>query len=106
MGRHHFYKDPIFVLDGHDLKINHNVNYLGAVLDNVKGKSHASNRIGSCRKLFYALQGAGLCNTGLNVDTATYIWSNTCKNALLYACESIFLNLNNVNRILISCKLD
>ena len=90
MGRHHFYKDPIFVLDGHDLKINHNVNYLGAVLDNVKGKSHASNRIGSCRKLFYALQGAGLCNTGLNVDTATYIWSNTCKNALLYACESIF----------------
>ena len=105
MGRHHFYKDPIFVLDGHDLKINHNVNYLGAVLDNVKGKSHASNRIGSCRKLFYALQGAGLCNTGLNVDTATYIWSNTCKNALLYACESIFY-LNNVNRILISCKLD
>ena len=72
MGRHHFYKDKIFVLDGHDLKIDHNVNYLGAVLDSVKGKSHASNRIGSCRKLFYALQGAGLCNTGLNVDTATY----------------------------------
>ena len=114
MGRHHFYKDPIFVLDGHDLKINHNVNYLGAVLDNVldghdlkinhnvnylgavldnvKGKSHVSNRIGSCHKLFYALQGAVLCNTGLNVDTATYIWSNTCKNVLLYACESIFLS--------------
>ena len=43
-------------------------------------------------KCFMTLQGVGLCNAGLNVDTATYIWSNTCKNALLYACESIFLS--------------
>ena len=36
--------------------------------------------------------GAGLCQQGLETDTAMHVWSATCKSILLYGCHSLSLS--------------
>ena len=74
-----------------------NISYLGAVLGNKCSHEHVNNRISACRKAFYALQGVGLCNTDLNIDTALYVWSSTCKSILTFDCDALYLKNSDVN---------
>ena len=55
-----------------------------------------NSRIRACRTAFHALQGAGLCNRGLNIETSMYVWSVACKSVLTYACHSMYLNNENL----------
>lgn len=47
--------------------------YLGVILSHRKPHVHLSGRCSGCRKVYYALQGAGLCNLETNVDTTPYV---------------------------------
>ena len=67
---------PLHVVDS--------ISYLGAVLGNKCSHEHVNYKISACRKAFYALRGVGLCNTGLNIDTALYVWSLTCKSTKVF----------------------
>ena len=47
------------------------------------------------------MQSAGLCNTGLKIGTELNIFNSTCRinstcrNALIYGCESVYLSKQN-----------
>ena len=56
-------------------------------------KTHLRSRISSCKKAFYALQGAGLCKNDVNPDTLahTYIWNAAIRPVLLYGAHCMNL---------------
>ena len=60
---------------------------------------HINARISSGRKSFYSMQSAGLCDNGLRIGTALNIFNSTCRNALIYGCESVYLSKQNQNDI-------
>ena len=87
---------PSFYMGSSPLHVVDSISYLDAVLDNKCSHEHVNNRISACRKAFYALQGVGLCNTDLNIDTALYVWSPTCKSILTYGCDALYLKNSDV----------
>ena len=50
-------------------------------------------------ELSFFLQGAGMCKNGLNIKTATFVFLTKCKPILLYACDTMFLNNNDVSNL-------
>ena len=95
-GKHPFCSNPKWYINGEELVLKENVNYLGAILSNHAGNNHVAARRSICRKTFYSLQNAGLCFKGLQTDTKLHIFSNTCRNSLYYACEAMFLSSQNI----------
>ena len=81
------------------LSITENIEYLGTFVGNRCSKLHVAKRVSGCRKAFYALQGAGLCQQGLETDTAMHVWSATCKTILLYGCDSLSLSKGNIEEL-------
>ena len=75
--------------------ITENIEYLGAFVGNRCSKLHVAKRVSGCRKAFYALQGAGLCQQGLETDTAIHVWSATYKSILIYGCHLLSLSYGN-----------
>ena len=73
--------------------------YLGGFIGSQSGKMHSESRISSCRKSYFAIQGAGLTQDGLSLDAAMYAWSSICNSALLYGCNAIYLNKSQICNI-------
>jgi hypothetical protein len=94
-GKNPFIDIPKWFINGNQLPLEDNLDYLGAALGNNCGKMHSVARMRSCRKTFFALQSVGLCEDGLSVDASMYIWSSICKSSLLYACNCIYMNKNS-----------
>ena len=99
-GKMPFLETPNWHIGDTTLNIESNLSYLGSYLGNNCGSVHVASRISACRKSFFSLQGAGLCKIGLNIDTATHVWSATCSKTLLYGCEAIYINETD------KCQLD
>jgi exonuclease III len=95
-GKNPFTVTPKWFIDNCELQLVENIEYLGTYLGNGCGNEHVNHRTSSCRKSFFSLQGAGLCNYGLNVDTALYVFKATCRSVILYGCDAIYLS--NVQR--------
>ena len=95
IGKNPFVCMPTWSINGTPLEICDTINYLGAVIGDKGNDIHVNNRISACRKAFYSLQGAGLCYQGLDIDTAKYVFKATCKPALTFACESMYLSKKN-----------
>jgi len=53
---------PQWMLNGATLKESDSVNYLGVTLSHDKPNVRFNNRINACRRVYYALQGAGFNN--------------------------------------------
>ena len=83
-GKNPFIKDPNWYINELELELVEHINFLGCILGNNCSKYHSASRISSCRKSFYALQSVGLCEKGLSIDAAVYIWTSICKTSLLY----------------------
>jgi hypothetical protein len=94
-GTNPFTVNPKWHIKGTELQICNNINYLGAVVGNNCNNDHINVRLSSCRKAFFSLQGAGLCNQGLNIHTATHVFNATCKTILMYACDTMYLSKRN-----------
>ena len=90
---------PKLFLNNVELRLDKTINYLGATLGNNCSSEHVSNRISACCRAFFSLQSAGLRKNGLNIKTATYVFLTTCKPILLYACNTLLLNNNDVNNL-------
>ena len=100
---------PRLTMRGDELQIEDSIEYLGATVGNKYAESHIEKRIGSCRKAFYALQGAGLCKEGLSAEVAVHVFNSSCNSVLTYACETMTLSkacknrLNKIQAKLIKC---
>jgi hypothetical protein len=81
--------DPKWYLNNIQLKNNDSIQYLGVSLSHVNQSLHSQNRINACRRAFYSLQGAGLCNYQLDADTTSYLWKSAVKPVLLYGLNTI-----------------
>ena len=51
------------------------------------------------QEIFLFNASAGLCDKGLKIGTALNIFNSTCRNALIYGCESVYLSKQNQNDI-------
>ena len=98
-GKNPFIKDPKWYINESELEVVEHINFLGRVLGNNCSKYHSASRISSCRKSFYALQHVGLCEKGLSIDAAMYIWTSICKTSLLYGCNALYLKKTDLNDI-------
>ena len=92
VGNNPFTTEPSWYINDCKLSIRSNMEYLGASIGSSGCKDLAAERISSCRKAFYTLQGAGLCEDGLSKESAMYVWSATSKSSLLYTCEPMALS--------------
>ena len=98
-GKNPFYVEPKWHINNVQLSIQNTVNYLGVTMGSNNVNDHINARISSCRKSFYSMQNAGLCDKGLRIGTALNIFNSTCRNALIYGCESVYLSKQNQNDI-------
>ena len=94
-GKNPFTERPQWQMNNQVLNLTDNLSYLGAILGNRGDTQHCHTRASKCRKSFFALQGSGLCDRGLEVNTKVHVWSAACQSLLSYACESIFLSNNS-----------
>ena len=46
---------PIWTMDGHELKIQNQIKYLGAIYDGTEGNSHTRSQIRAAQRAFYTL---------------------------------------------------
>ena len=91
-GENPFTSDPQWFAAEEKIKIKPIMEYLGAMIGNNGCHHHVENRASKCRKAYFDLQGAGLCNDGLNIKTATRVWTATCEAILSYGCSSLFFD--------------
>jgi hypothetical protein len=98
-GKNPFTIQPEWYIDGEKLQISDHINYLGVILGDNKGSSHCETRIRKCRKSFYALQGAGLCDNGLDVETSVHVWKAACQSVLSYGCEALYMSNQNKEKL-------
>ena len=91
-GNCYFKSRPSWYLGGVSLSEHDYINYLGITLSHTKPKLHITNRINACRKSFYGLQGAGLCNVLTNVNTASYVWKTAIRPVLMYGLNTVTIN--------------
>ena len=71
-GRSTLQPHPEWELNGNKLTETDSVTYLGVTLSYVKPNMHVDNRISACRRAYYAMQGAGLCNNVTDADAIAY----------------------------------
>jgi hypothetical protein len=84
-GKNSFVKQPSWLLNNSSIEVVTEIDYLGAIIGNNYNQSHVSKRVKSCRRSFYNLQSAGLCNNGVKPKVASYLWSSALQPMLLYA---------------------
>ena len=99
VGDNPFIHEPKWYINDNELTIKEQMEYLGAYVGNNCSDVHVEKRVSACRKAFYALQSAGLCNDGLNTETAVHVWSTVCRSILTYACESMHLLCRERNKL-------
>ena len=98
-GKNPFLSKPKWYISESSLETVQHMEYLGGYIGNKGSTAHIHKRISSCRKALYSLQGAGLCNTGLNIDTAVYVFKSTCHSILTYACDSLHLSNKDIQEL-------
>jgi hypothetical protein len=71
------------------------IDYLGAVLSN-SSQNHVNRRIRKCRQAFYSLQGAGMCNKGVEPNVISYLWQTALQPIILYSDECFSLSNTSI----------
>lgn len=94
-----FTSDPKWYLNGVSLGEMDMIKYLGVNLSYVKRKSHCENRMSACRRAFYSLQGAGLCNSLSDVNVASYVFNSAIRPVLLYGLNTCSINKGTLREL-------
>ena len=87
-GRDHLTSEPQWTLNGVKVENADEINYLGAILSN-SSSNHCDNPIACCRRAFYSLQGAGMCEQGVNAKLKSHLWKTALQPILFYANECV-----------------
>ena len=91
-GRSTLQPHPEWELNGTKLSETDSVTYLGVTLSYVKPNMHVDNRISACRRAYYAMQGAGLCNNITDADAIAYLWNAAIRPVLTYGINCIHVS--------------
>ena len=94
-GKNPFIYDPSWYVSGFKLTVVDQVEYLGAYVGNKCVDKHIEMRFRKFRRSFYGLQGAGLCNNGLDINTAIHVFKSACQSVVTYGCEALYLSKRN-----------
>ena len=86
-------------LNGTKLTLTDSVTYLGVKLSYVKPNIHVDNRISACRRAYYAMQGAGLCNSITDADTIVYLRNAAIRPVLTYGINCIHVSKTCISRM-------
>ena len=74
------------------------VKYLGVTLSSTNTNEHVRNRIESCRKAFYALQGVGHgLNGKTNPEVLSYVWNSAIRPILTYGISCVKISKSSMN---------
>ena len=98
-GRCPFATLPVWYINGIELAVKDEINYLGVILSNRSWNSHVSSRISSGRKAYFSLQDAGLCKNGVSPKTIVELWKKACLPVFTYGCETINLTATNKHEL-------
>ena len=85
---------PKWNINGVTLPVEDNIKYLGAILDQSDGLTHAQQRTSKGNQAFYSLQGAGLYPYCIRSNSAFHIYGTAVRSGLVYGCESIYMYMN------------
>ncbi len=66
------FENPRWHLYGIELPVSGELNYLGAIIAN-KFHSHQQKQLKAARKIFYALQGSGMCDNGVKPNVLAHL---------------------------------
>ena len=88
-GKQYFDSTPSWKLNETNLNMSDSITYLGVQLSYSKRRCHIDERINACRRAFYSLQGAGLCNVITDVGTASYVWNSAIRPVLIYGLNTV-----------------
>ena len=69
---------PVWYINGIELAVKDEINYLGVILSNRSWNCHVSSSISSGRKAYFSLQDAGLCKNGVRRKTIVELWKKAC----------------------------
>ena len=94
LGKSTLTPEPSWSIDGSVLQTAERITYLGVVLAN-SSSAHVVNRISSCRRAFYSLQGAGLCSRS-RPDTSAYLWTTALRPILTYGLGAVSINKKDI----------
>jgi hypothetical protein len=90
-GKCHLQPSPTWSVNDCIIHTLNEVDYLGAVLSNTS-ECHVSRRIRKCRQAFYSLQGAGMCDNGVEPNVISHLWQTALQSILLYSEECFNLS--------------
>ena len=90
-GKCTFQPGPTWTLEDVPLCATDNIRYLGVNFSSAKPDIHCQNRISACKKAFYSLKGAGLCNIYNDIDTISYVhvYKAAIRPVLLYGLNCV-----------------
>lgn len=97
-GNCHLATSPIWKLRGEILREEKDVTYLGSTLSN-DTVNHKNSRMASTRRAFYGLQGAGLCDRGVNPRTIAHIFSTALQPILTFGDAAVGLRPKDVKEL-------
>ena len=99
-GRSTLQPHPKWELNGTKLTETDSVTYLGVTLSCVKPNIHVDNRrISACRRAYYAMQGAGLCNNVTDADAITYLWNHAAIRPVTCGINCIHVSKTCLSRM-------
>ena len=95
-GKCHLEPSPTWSINNCTINTVSEIDYLGAILCN-SGESHVNRRIRKCRQAFYSLQGAGMCENGVEPSVISHLWQTALQTILLYSNECFQLSRSSKN---------
>ena len=99
-GKKSFMQTPEWTLNGSLIELKNEVEHLGAILHSTRSTSyHIEQRLGRCRRAFYSLQAAGMCENGVKPCTKGYLWNTALQPVLLYATDCLPLRKEDIRRL-------
>ena len=66
---------------------------------NIQARDHIDSKITAARRVFYGLQGAGLCARGTNPFSIAHIYKTAIQPILTYGCSNLNLTHNDINEL-------
>ena len=92
IGKQELKDPPTWTLDGQTITLSEETTILGVnFTNNLKAKSHISNRIRACNQSVFKFTTAGMSYPGLNCEVKTHIWNTINCPVLTYGLETIHI---------------
>ena len=99
MGSNPFTTVPKWSIDNVSIKLQDNLNYLGAKLSKQGGAAHCDERAHKAINAFYALQGAGVKYPGIRAPIALELYCSAVRSVLEYGNSATCVNRTNMIKL-------